>query len=281
MTWTRKSAWALILGAVAASSFCLLRYRQEQQWLAGKAQDIVGQANAQTRREKVMALRDYVRQHVSYRGVPQDGRPFLRDSAYETLKSGRGWCGEAARALVNLTARLGISGQRVNLYGRVNHVVTEVEIEPGTFALVDPQDNPDTNPYLDRKDWTLDEVIADPSSPFKDCSNLNLQRVPLLNAVVQRVRLRASWFTWTLENPWLILAQVFFLVFTLASLAMLLDKVLLRIYASRLGVSVSRGNAGSASPVAGRLWWSHCWRPFGPSHGSSEARDSTLRQPRG
>lgn len=236
MTNRLKVANGIIIISLVFGGYCYHRYRQEQRWLAVKAREIVDQAGAHTRREKIMALRDYIRLNVRYEGLSQDGRPFLRNTAWETLQSGRGYCGEATRALVNLTAQFGIRAHRVNLHGPVNHVVAEVEVSPGNFRLVDPQDNSGTNPYLDERDRALDEVVGCSGSLFVDYSNLNLRRVPLVSGVVQRVRVRAGLLTWTLENPWLILADLGVGIPLLGFLALGFDRLLLRLYAYRLGV---------------------------------------------
>jgi hypothetical protein len=237
MTRTRKAALVLVASSLLFSSYCFLRYHEEQRWLAGKAHEIVDRASARTRREQVLALRDYIRRHVRYEGVPQDGRPFLRGTARETLASGRGYCGEATRSLINLAAQLGIEGQRVNLYGPpINHVVAEMEIEPASPVLVDPQDNPVTNAYLDPQDRALDEVVGCRDSMFRDYSNIHLRRLPVASHFVQRIRMKRNWLTWTLGNPWLILADVFFSLPLLAVLGIAVDRLVLRFYAYRLGV---------------------------------------------
>src|SRR3712207_2117776 len=48
------------------------------------------------------ALRDYVRAHVRNTDFSPRGRAFLRDTAADTLRTGKGRCGEATRAFVNM-----------------------------------------------------------------------------------------------------------------------------------------------------------------------------------
>jgi len=56
------------------ASYCYLRFQEEQRWLAVKARQITDQASAHTQRERIMALRDYLRRHVKWRGAAFDDR---------------------------------------------------------------------------------------------------------------------------------------------------------------------------------------------------------------
>jgi transglutaminase superfamily protein len=170
------------------ASYCYLCFQEEQRWLAVKARQITDQASAHTQRERIMALRDYLRRHVKWRGAAYDDRPFLRATARETLESGLGYCGESTRAFINLAHQLGIKAHRVNLYGPSPHVIAEAEVRPDVDILVDAQDSPLMNAYFDRRDWTLDEAIRDPGAPFLSYSNIHLRRVPILNQYLSQVK---------------------------------------------------------------------------------------------
>ena len=69
MTRRRKIAYCLIVVPLLLGGYCFNRYRQEQEWLARKSREIVEQAGAHTRREQVMALRDYIRRTIE--SIPQ------------------------------------------------------------------------------------------------------------------------------------------------------------------------------------------------------------------
>jgi len=91
---------------------------------------------------KVVALRDYVRTHVrniEFKGLT---RPFLRDTAADTLRAGKGRCGEAARVFVNMARAAGINAQRLYLEGEKSHVITVVGREDGTVLIVDSSADP-------------------------------------------------------------------------------------------------------------------------------------------
>lgn len=241
----------VLVSCLSASGYHVWQYYREQDWLAQKAQEIVRTAQASTREAQILALRDYIRRHVRYEGLSEKGRPFLRATAKETLETGKGFCGEATRAFIGLAHGLGIRAQRVNLYGRITHVVAEVELTPGYQVLIDLQDNPVTNPILDQRWKTLDEVIGPKDSLWRDYSNINLRRVPLLSLFMQRVRLRNTVVSWSLENPPLM--KAFFLAGVGFSFIVfyLMDWILLRVYAFRLGLWPRRrlyGNARSRVP---------------------------------
>ena len=159
---SKRVVWVFLMALLMLASYCYLCFQEEQRWLAVKARQITDQASAHTQRERIMALRDYLRRHVKWRGAAHDDRPFLRATARETLESGLGYCGESTRAFINLAHQLGIKAHRVNLYGPSPHVIAEAEVRPDVDILVDAQDSPLMNAYFDRRDWTLDEAIRDP-----------------------------------------------------------------------------------------------------------------------
>jgi hypothetical protein len=227
---------AILVTLLLIAGYCLLRYRKDQRWLAVQARQITDRAGAHTRREQIVALRDHLRRHVKWRGAAHDDRPFLRATARETLESGLGYCGESTRAFINLAHQLGISAQRVNLYGPNPHVIAEAEVQPGVFILVDAQDSAHMNAYFDRRDWTLDEAARDPGAPFLSYSNLHLRRIPLLSRYATRVRFTSNSLTWVLENPWLIETYIILIVLTLIAVCCLVDRLAIRFYAYRLGV---------------------------------------------
>ena len=201
---------------VAVTMFFIeaVRQRQESRYVKAVAGEIVQKAGADDNRSRVIALRDYLRERITFNGAMHDQRPFLRASAAETLRSGAGYCGEVTRAFINMAAAVGIKAQRINLYGKDNHVLAEVVLQPGERVLVDSQ-----NPPQVRELETLDEVIL--RTGYDDYSTLNLRRLRL-NWLVSRIRLELGPLTYFLENP---LALKSALWFTLL-VTMLLGKIL-------------------------------------------------------
>ncbi|HKQ79210.1 MAG TPA: transglutaminase-like domain-containing protein [Blastocatellia bacterium] len=184
----------------------VMQYR-EGQYVKAIAVDIVRKAGAEDNRSRVIALRDYLRERVAYRDARHDDRPFLRSTAAETLRSGRGYCGEVTRAFINMAAAVGVQAHRINLYGGDNHVVAEAELRPGEEVLVDGQ-----NPPHVRDLEPLDQVILRPE--YDDYSTLNMRRLRL-NWMVSHVKLELGPLTYWSENPhalksvlWLALAMI-------------------------------------------------------------------------
>lgn len=196
--------------AVAAAAFSLSIFqfhlhRENRVYLALRAAEIVRDAGAVTPREKVVAIRDYLRANVNHDGFPIEGRPFFRHSGAEILRTGKGWCGEVTRAFIVLAREVGIPAQRINLYGRVLHVVAEAEVAPGERVVVDSQ-NPPYIPDLE----PLDKVIQRPE--FDDYYTVNLRRLRM-SWLVTRVKFEVGPLTYILESPnrlkailWLILS---------------------------------------------------------------------------
>lgn len=91
---------------------------------------------------KVVALRDHVRtrvRNIEFKGLT---RPFLRDTAADTLRTGKGRCGEAARVFVNMARAAGIPAQRLYLEGEKSHVVSVVGREDGAVLIADSSADP-------------------------------------------------------------------------------------------------------------------------------------------
>ena len=98
---------------------------------------------------KVVALRDYVRTHVRNVEFWRLSRPFLRDTAADTLRTGKGRCGEASRVFVNMALAAGIDAQRLYLEGEKSHVVSVVGRGDGTWLVVDSSADPTYFPELE------------------------------------------------------------------------------------------------------------------------------------
>jgi hypothetical protein len=128
-------ALALALLAVGAAE-SLVQQRQDEYVRAATREALEGSAG-QDFDSKVAALRDYVRAHVRNVNFSARERPFLRDTAADTLRSGRGRCGEATRVFVNMARAAGIPAQRLYLEGRKAHVVAAVEAGDGRTLVVD------------------------------------------------------------------------------------------------------------------------------------------------
>lgn len=231
----KKIYWGTFAIVVLLGTANLIEYQREYGWIRARATEIVG--SAETPGEQVLLLRDYVRQHVSWQGAPDVDRPFLRSSAKEILESGKGYCGESTRVFVCLARSLGIDAQRLNLYARMNHshVLAEVRLAPNRQIVVDPQIN-QFNQGMDSRPRAVLELLADPQTEFNDYSTIHIRRIPFLGRVIQRIKLKQTWFSWILENPPLLRAIVwgFLAVFLIVLYAA--DRVLLRVYARRLGL---------------------------------------------
>jgi hypothetical protein len=185
--------WSILTLALVMSSMGATAQYRNGLYVKSVAEEIIRKANATDNRSRVIALRDYLRKHVSFQDAPMEDRPFLRASAAETLQSGKGYCGEVTRAFIRLADAVGIRAQRINLYGAINHVVAEVELRPGERVIVDSQDPP-LLPDLE----PLDQVILRPE--YTDYSTLNLRRLRL-SWLVSRIKLEIGPLTYWAESP--------------------------------------------------------------------------------
>lgn len=139
----------LALALLAAGVFEALEQRRQDDYVRAVTRGALAGVPEGDFEAKVVALRDYVRTHV--RNVEFAGltRPFLRDTAADTLRTGKGRCGEAARVFVNMARAAGIPSQRLYLEGRKSHVVAVVGREDGALLVVDSSADPNYFPGLE------------------------------------------------------------------------------------------------------------------------------------
>jgi hypothetical protein len=194
ITWLRKKIyWALITVSILMFAVEASRQYKESRYVKVAAWEIVNRAGANNARQRAIALRDYLRQSVTFQSAPMNDRPFLRASAAETLQSGKGYCGEVTRAFIQMADAVGIRAQRINLYGKNPHVVAEAELSPGDAVIVDCQHPPQI-----RDLEKLDQVILRPE--YDDYYTLNLRRLRI-NWLVSRIKTEIGPLTYWTENP--------------------------------------------------------------------------------
>jgi len=133
-------ALALIFLALGAGE--AVRQRGEDEFVRRVTQDVLRDAQGADTVSKAAALRDYLRTHVRNINFYARTRPFLRDTAADTLRMGKGRCGEATRAFVNMARAAGIPAQRLYLEGKKSHVVALFSAEDGSSLIVDSADRP-------------------------------------------------------------------------------------------------------------------------------------------
>jgi hypothetical protein len=237
----------MFFDALIVVSALLGAYFGSQQWREGRFVRLttlqVLEGVPENRRAQVTAIRDYLRSHVTFIGAPVTDRPFLRASAAQTLRSGKGFCGEVSRTFICMAGSVGINAQRISLYGPTRqHVVAEAELGLSEHVIVDAQ-NP---PYvLDLE--PLDEVIRRPD--FNEYYTLNLRRLHV-SWLVTRLKLHMGPFTYWTENP---AALKSFFYFSLTALFLLLRAgraVLRSVIVKRGWVHISdlEGGATDAHP---------------------------------
>jgi hypothetical protein len=187
---------ALVLLACGAGE-AFVQHRQDEYVRAVTREALEGSAG-QDFDSKVTALRDYVRTHIRNIDFSARGRPFLRDTAADSLSTGKGRCGEAARVFVNMARAAGIPAQRLYLEGRRAHVVTVVEAEGGRELVVDA-----TNRFYFPDIITLDALKH--QTEFDTYSTFGWRRLAALRALPSNF-VSLGPLGYLLENPHALLA---------------------------------------------------------------------------
>ncbi|MDT5269117.1 MAG: Transglutaminase-like superfamily [Acidobacteriota bacterium] len=132
----------LALALLAAGVFEAREQQRQDEYVRAVTREALAGIPANDFDAKVVALRDYIRTHVrniEFRGLT---RPFLRDTAADTLRTGKGRCGEAARVFVNMARAAGIHAQRLYLEGEQSHVISVVGRDDGAVLIVDSSADP-------------------------------------------------------------------------------------------------------------------------------------------
>src|SRR5947209_15654279 len=104
--------FALALVFLALGVGEAVRQRGEDEYVRSVTEDVLRDAPGADTVSKAAALRDYLRIHVRNINFFARTRPFLRDTAADTLRTGKGRCGEATRVFVNMARAAGIPAQR-------------------------------------------------------------------------------------------------------------------------------------------------------------------------
>lgn len=164
---------------------------------------VLHESGASTQLDQVLAIRDFVRKHVTFRGAVRARTSPLRDTASRVLSTGKGYCGEDTRLFVCLAWAAGIPAQRVNLYGSQPHVVAEVGLADRRATLVDCQ-NPPTVTHLE----PLDEIIAERRYGYTDYSTIHFSRFGLTSSL-RRLHFHLGRHSKWLESPHEIMMSVY------------------------------------------------------------------------
>jgi transglutaminase superfamily protein len=225
-----------------------VRQHRDARYIKGVVASIFPNGAPADARARVVALREYVRTHVSWQGLPLDAdRPFLRFSAAEILRTGKGYCGESTRVFIVLAAEAGIAAQRINLWGAKPHVVAEVRLSSQEDPVLVDAQNPPQIVELE----TLDKVIERPE--YDDYYTLNLRRLHL-NWLVSRVKLRMGALTYWTENPHA-LRSALYVMLAMGIVLMKLGRRALRAFLHRRGwIHVSALPVTNTAAVNDRRW---------------------------
>jgi len=135
----------LAVAATRSATAAAVKLIREERAIAATARNLAG-GELISDRGQLEAVHSFVAAGVAddprFRFLP---RPLLRQTAIETLRRRRGFCGESARVTVLLLRALGIRANRVYLVGeRWNHVIVEHEWLDGGWYMFDAFPDPAT-----------------------------------------------------------------------------------------------------------------------------------------
>jgi Transglutaminase-like superfamily len=210
--------FALALAFLWLAAAEAVTQKREDDYVSAQAEEAVRGIAVDDFDARLAALRDYVRARVRNVDFPARGRPFLRDTAADTLRTGKGRCGEAARAFVNLARAAGLRAQRLYLDGPRPHVLAVVRPGDGRRLVVDPYETP----YVPEV-GPLDGLLGD-HAEFTSYSTLGFRRLSLLRSLPSH-ELPLGPLNYLLENPHALASLLWLLA---SALALTLAEVLRR-----------------------------------------------------
>jgi hypothetical protein len=185
--------FALALALLSLAVAEAVSQKREDDYIRSQAREALRAAPVDNFDAKLTALRDYVRARVHNVDFSARGRPFLRDTAGDTLRNGKGRCGEATRVFVNLARESGISAQRLYLDGARPHVLAVVRTDDGRRLVVDAYELP----YVAEVE-PLARLLTHPE--FTSYSTLGFRRMwPLRSLPSNEISLGP--LNYFLENP--------------------------------------------------------------------------------
>jgi hypothetical protein len=218
---TRRPTRAILLAcALAFVSLAVaegLSQKREDDFLRARAREALAGVPESDSDAKTAALRDYVRARVHNVDFSWYGRPFLRDTAGDTLRTGKGRCGEATRVFVNLARAAGVDAQRLYLDGPRPHVLAVVRTGDGRRLAVDAYDRP----YVPEVE-PVARLLSHPE--FTSYSTLGFRRLRLLRSLPSN-EFSLGPLNYLLENPHALSSLLWFLA---SALALTLAEVLQR-----------------------------------------------------
>ena len=200
--------FALALALLSLAVAEAVKQKREDDFLRSRAREALGGASADNFDARLTALRDYVRARVHNVDFPARGRPFFRDTAADTLRTGKGRCGEASRVFVNLARESGINAQRLYLDGARPHVLTIVRTDDGRRLVVDAYESP----YVPEVE-PIERLLSHPE--FTSYSTLGFRRMwPLRSLPTHEFALGP--LNYPLENPHALSSLLWFAASALA-----------------------------------------------------------------
>jgi len=209
--------FALALALLSLAVAEAVSQKREDDFINSQTREALRGVTTDNFDEKLTALRDYVRARVRNVNFPARGRPFLRDTAADTLQTGKGRCGEATRVFVNLARESGINAQRLYLDGPRPHVLAVVRTEDGRKLVVDAYESP----YVPETE-PLERLLSHPE--FASYSTLGFRRIRPLRALPSH-EVGLGPLNYLLENPHALSSLLWF---TASALALTLAEVLRR-----------------------------------------------------
>jgi len=149
--------------------FYILLFIRDKKILKAILEETIG-CDKIAKLEDIIKIKNYLIAKISYSQSDKTARrPLLRATAVQTLKSGRGLCGENSRLAVLLLNYGGVRANRVYLYGKLwQHVVCEFKWGK-MYYLFDGHNDPETS----LKDESVGKILSSDIGSYPNAYSSN------------------------------------------------------------------------------------------------------------
>lgn len=191
----------------------ILLFISEKKTLDITLKEIIGCSRI-ARLDDIVKIKNYLTTKIQYSLLDKNvKRPLLRATAVQTLKSGKGFCGENSRLAVLLLNYGGVRANRIYLYGELwQHVVCEFKWGDN-YYLFDGHNDPETalnDEYIGK--ILSSDINSYPngyiSNPWVDYCRIKIFRQIYFLRFMSKIR-PSTLSVYIFENPYLIKSILF------------------------------------------------------------------------
>lgn len=197
------------------SVYYFIQYVYQKKYILNYLGSIVDVKSKSSPVNNLSLLLELLKKKITYVGLSKySKRPLLRHSAFQTLKLGKGFCGENSRVVINALYLMGIKCNRVYMVGeKWGHVLTECYIN-GNWYIFDAHNDPKTFMSKEQIGKIKTEDFHLLHNDYEENTWVDFERIKIAPSIFGLNKVRLPYpLVIVVENPTLIKAILFNLLF--------------------------------------------------------------------